>query len=319
MAEPAELSTDPSVLRGRLPATGVWMTAFTGRSAAAVREAAAAVERMGWRAWWGGEAPFNRDVFTGSALALEATSSLVVLTAVANIYARDPMAMKSGALTLGDAYPGRFGLGIGVSHASLVGHRGHAYGKPLQAMRAYLDAMAEAHYVPPPPAEPVPLLLAALRPRMLDLARERSAGSHTYFVGVAHTESAREALGPEPFLAPELMFVLDPDPDSARARVRRALTPYLENFPNYVDNLRRFGYGEGDFRDGGSDRLVDDLVAWGGAEEIGDRVRAHLDAGADHVCLQPLVGSLDRALAQLEELAPELTAISTSGGSSAVR
>jgi probable F420-dependent oxidoreductase len=303
------LSGDPEILRSRLGRTGAWLSAISSERANVTREAAAEIEQLGYGAWWGGEGPRSRDVFANSSLILEATSDLIVTTAVANIYARDPMAMKSGALTLGDAFPGRFQLGIGVSHAPLVDDRGHSYAKPLASMRAYLDAMDAYEYVPPAPEQKVPLLLAALGPKMLELSGDRTCGTHTYFVPVAHTSHARALLGPDPYIAVEQMFVLDTDADRARAVARRAMAPYLENFPNYVNNLRQLGYEEPDFANGGSDRLADALVVSGTVASVVARMAEHLDAGADHVCVQPLAAGLDGSLAQLRELAPALSAL----------
>jgi len=300
------LSADPDLLRERLGRIGAWLSAISSQGAATTGRAAAALEEMGWRAWWGGEGPRSRDVLANSAVILAATTRLAVTTAVANIYARDPMAAKSGALTLGDAFPGRFAFGIGVSHAPLVGSRGHDYGRPLAAMREYLDAMDRAEYVPPAPAEPVPVLLAALRPKMLELAATRTCGTHTYLVPVDHTAAARRQCGSRPYIAPELMVVLEDDPGRARATARRATAPYFDNFPNYVNNLRQFGYEDEDFAGGGSDRLIDALIAWGDVEAVRERVEAHLDAGADHVCVQPLGRDLEGALADLRTLAPTL-------------
>jgi probable F420-dependent oxidoreductase len=308
VAAPVDLSTQPALLRRRLGPAGVWFAAINGERASKVREAASEIEQLGYGAFWGGEGPLSRDVFAASALILEATSSLVVTSAVANIYARDAHAAKSGALTLGDGFPGRFCLGIGVSHAPLVRSRGHDYAKPVAAMRDYVDAIRDADYLPPAPEQPVPLVLAALGPKMLALAGERSAGTHTYFVPVSHTAAAREQLGPDPYIAVELMVLLSDDPIGAARTARRAMRPYLEYFPNYVNNLRRLGYDDVDFRDGGSDRLVADLVASGCTGDIIDRVAEHLDAGADHVCVQPLA-RVDPGLAQLRELAPALQAL----------
>ena len=190
----------------------------------------------------------------------------------------------------------------------MVERRGHAYGKPVAAMRDYLDAMEQATYSPPAPAEPLPLLLAALRPKMLELARERSDGAHPYLVTPRHTARARELLGPDPVLAPEQGFVLETDPARARTLAREHLSVYLK-LPNYVNSWREEGFDEHDVADGGSDRLVDELVVWGDADAIAGRVRAHLEAGADHVCLQPVARDLEVALADLRVLAPHVLSV----------
>jgi probable F420-dependent oxidoreductase len=152
-------------------------------------------------------------------------------------------------------------------------------------MKRYLDAMDAAPYAGPMPSDGVPRVLAALRPRMTELARDRSAGSHPYFVPPEHTAKARDILGAEPFLAPEQAVVLETDATRARERARTHVARYLE-LPNYTNNLLRYGFEEDDIRGAGSDRLVDAIVAWGDEAAIAERVRAHLDAGADHVCIQ---------------------------------
>jgi probable F420-dependent oxidoreductase len=172
-------------------------------------------------------------------------------------------------------------------------------------MRAYLDAMDAAEYRGPPPAEPVPRVLAALRPRMLELARDRAAGAHPYFVPVAHTARARALLGDGPLLAPEQTVLLETNPRHARDKARSFMQNYLR-LPNYVNNLRELGYGDHDFAEGGSDRLVDAIVAWGDENAIAARVRAHHDVGADHVAIQPLAADLATAVTELTALAAVL-------------
>lgn len=291
--------------RRSLGPVGVWLSALGGASAAEARDALIAVEGLGYPAVWIGEGPQNKEALSHAAILLSCTSSIVVATGIANIYARDALATKLGSLALGDAFPGRFVLGIGASHASLVTRRGHEYERPLTAMRSYLDAMDEARYLPPAPTQPVPLVLAALRRRMLELARDRADGAHPYFVPVAHTERARAILGSGPLLAPELMIVLDEQPERARAAARRVARFYLD-LPNYANNLRDFGYEDEDFADGGSDRLIDAIFAWGSQDAIRQRVDEHLAAGADHVAVQPIAPSLGEAVAVLERLAPAL-------------
>jgi len=157
----------------------------------------------------------------------------------------------------------------------------------------------------PAPARPSPLVLAALGPRMLELARDQAAGAHPYFVPPEHTSRARERLGPGPLLAPEQAVVLDTDPERARAIGRQHMAVYLQ-LPNYVNNLRDLGFADPDFADGGSDRLVDAIVAWGDEAAIAARVRAHHDAGADHVAVQAYAPDAAEALGWLERLAPAL-------------
>ncbi len=296
---------DINGLRARLGPVGVWTTMIGEVSARAEQDAAREIEALGFGALWFGESPDNKEALVHASILLQGTSSMTVATGIANIYGRDPLAAQLGANALGEAYGGRFLLGIGVSHAPLVTMRGHEYASPLQTMRAYLEAMDAVTYRPPAPETAVPRVLAALRPRMLELARDRTQGVHPYFVPVAHTERAREILGSEPLLAPEIMVLLDSDETRARAMARETVGRYL-GLPNYVNNLRDLEYTDDDFAGGGSDRLVDDIVAWGGPDALRERVDAHLRAGADHVAVQPLGRDLQTQLADLRVLAPVL-------------
>jgi probable F420-dependent oxidoreductase len=175
-------------------------------------------------------------------------------------------------------------------------------------MSNYLDAIEKHTYTGPAPEHPSPIVLAALRPRMLELARERTAGAHPYFVPPAHTAKAREVLGLEPLLAPEQVVVLETDPSRAREIGRRHMASYLK-LPNYLNNLRTLGFDDADFADGGSEQLVDAIVAWGDEEAIAGRVREHHEAGADHVAVQAYADDAGASLAQLERLAPALIAL----------
>jgi probable F420-dependent oxidoreductase len=244
----------------------------------------------------------TKEAFTQAATLLSWTKRAVVATGILNIYAHDPMAAANGARTLADAYPGRFLLGLGVSHAPSVAERGHDYTRPLATMRSYLDAMDAALYRAPEPAEPAPCVLAALGPRMLELAAERTRGAHPYFTPPEHTAVAREVMGAGPLLAPEQAFTLETDPAAAREAGREHMGYYLR-LDNYRQNLLRLGFGEDDFEGGGSDRLADAIVAWGDADAVRDRVRAHLDAGADHVCVQAIGAD---PLDELRRVAPAL-------------
>jgi len=264
---------------------GVWSFALQRLAAAGERTIAQQLERLGFPAIWIPESLGSKDVFAHSAILLSATERAIVAPGIANIYARDPMAMANGARALGEAYPGRFVLGIGVSHAPSVGTRGGTYGKPVETMRRYLDGMAAAQYGAPEPEPPVPLVLAALGPRMLELAAERADGAHPYFVPVEHTPGARGRLGPEPFLGVEQTGVLTTDRD-AGLRIARAFTRNYLGLENYANNLRRLGWSDADLAGDGSERLVDAVVAIGDVDTIVRRVRDHLDAGADHVCVQ---------------------------------
>jgi probable F420-dependent oxidoreductase len=211
-----------------------------------------------------------------------------VATGIANIYARDPVSTAAGQNTLAEAYPGRFLLGLGVSHVPLVEQlRGHIYGKPIASMRAYLDGMDRAPYRAVPPSIKPSRVLAALGPQMLRLAAERADGAHSYFVPPEHTARAREILGGDRILAVEQAVVLETDAAKAREIARAHTVRYLA-LPNYVNNLRRLGFADTDLTDSGSDRLVDAIVGWGDLAAIIDRIRAHQSAGADHVCIQVL-------------------------------
>ena len=289
--------------RRRLGRVGVWGLGL--RSANDERGAVAEIERLGYGAVWFGEGAANKEAFVHAAILLAATSRMVVATGIANIYARDATAMNNAAQALGDAYPGRFLLGMGVSHQPMVQTRGHVYQSPVTTMRAYLDAMEQVKYTPPPPAEPVTKVIAALRPRMLELARDRTDGAHPYLVTPEHTARARRVLGEGSLLLPEQAVIVETDPARARAAGRQHLTPYLR-MTNYVNNFREMGFGDTDFADGGSNHLVDALVAWGDVNAVAARVREHHAAGADHVAIQAITSDPDRALDDLRALAPVL-------------
>jgi probable F420-dependent oxidoreductase len=269
----------------RLDTVGVWTFDVERLPASAAREYARTVESLGFPALWIPESLGSKEAFAHASLLLSATTKLVVATGIANIWARDPIAMANGARTLVDAYPDRFLLGVGVSHAPVVKTRGQSYTRPLEYMRRYLDAMDAAPYVGP--AVDVPRVVAALGPQMLRLSAERSLGAHPYFVPVEHTTVAREELGGGPLLAVEQAAVLSDDAATGRATARRHMKRYLD-LDNYANNLRRLGWTDADIANGGSDALVDAVVAWGDAAAIGRRVDEHRRRGADHVALQIL-------------------------------
>jgi probable F420-dependent oxidoreductase len=288
----------------RLGRIGVWLGPLARIAWARERDAVQQLEAAGYGAFWPGEGNGTKEIFAHCALLLGATERAVVAPGIANIYARDPLAAASGANTLAEAFPGRFVLGLGVSHKPSVEQRGAVYDRPIAAMRGYLDALDGVPFVSAPPAEAAPVVLAALGPKMLDLARERTFGAHPYFVPPEHTALARERLGAGKLLAPEQAVLLVSDPSEARRQAREHVRVYLQ-LPNYVNNLRRLGFGDEDVSGDGSDRLVDAIVAWGSHEQVRARVVEHLDAGADHVCVQALG---PKALDQLLELAPALLA-----------
>ncbi|MFG2893072.1 LLM class F420-dependent oxidoreductase [Streptomyces sp. NPDC048248] len=295
-------------LAARLGRVGVWHAGLGRVTAEVAREAAAEIEGLGYGALWFGEGRATKEALTHAGLLLAATRRMVVATGIANIWGRDATAMNAAANTLAEAYPGRFVLGLGASHAPQVDQRGHVYAKPLAAMRSYLEGMDATEYDAPLPDGPPPRVLAALGPKMLELSGKRAAGAHTYFVTPEHTAQAREVLGSGPLLAPEQAVLLETDPAAARALAREHHTRFYLTLPNYVNSLRRLGFGDEDFAGGGSDRLVDAVVAWGDVEAIQRRVRQHHAAGADHVAIQPLSPPGDLGLSQLRELAPVLTA-----------
>lgn len=272
-------------LAQRLGRVGIWSFALQRLAATEEMVAASQYEVDGYETIWIPESLGSKDVMAHAALLLGGTKNALFASGIANIHARDPMAMAGGAKALGDAYPDRFVLGIGVSHAPSVETRGGDYGNPIQRMTAYLDGMQSAVYAAPDPDPPVPLVLAALGPQMLRLAADRADGAHPYFVPLEHTAFARQSLGPEPCLAVETTAVLTTDRD-AGLRIARAFAKNYLSLPNYVNNLRRMGWSDSDVAAEGSDRLIDAVVCVGDADAIVARVEAHLDAGADHVCLQ---------------------------------
>ena len=284
----------------------MWNFALQRLSAADEGAAIRELERLGFPTVWIPESLGSKEVFAHSSILLGASERAIVAPGIASIYARDPMAMANGARALAEAYPGRFVLGIGVSHAPSVTMRGGSYGKPVETMAAYLDGMAAAAYAGPDSGEPVPLVLAALGPRMLELAAERTDGAHPYFVPIEHTPVARAAVGAEACLAVEQTAVLSTSADDAR-RIGRAFAKHYLALPNYANNLRRLGWSDEDIANEGSDRLIDAVIAWGDIDAIVARVKAHLDGGADHVCVQLRAeSSADPALAGYAELASAL-------------
>ena len=268
---------------GRL---GVWAS-IDGMTAAAAADFAGRVEGWGYGALWVPESR-GRNVLVISSWLLASTKTLTVATGIANIYARDPQATASGQLALAEQSGGRFLLGLGVSHVPLVeGLRGHRYGKPVETMRDYVEAMRRASYAAPRPAEAPKTVIAALGPGMLALAGSHTDGAHPYLVTPAHTKEARHLLGPDNLLCPEQTVLGETDPARARRIGRAWLGRYLE-MTNYRNNLLRLGFGTPDFTGGGSDRLVDAMIAWGDTAGIRRRIDEHWAAGADHVCIQAL-------------------------------
>ncbi len=275
---------------GRL---GVWSAALRTLEPAAAASAAAELEGLGYTALWfpgGSRQGFAQQV---SAM-LQATQRVAVASGIVSIWTHPAADVTADFWRFEARHHDRFLLGLGISHQHVVERAGLEYRQPLARLRSYL-AELDAQPQPVPPERRV---LASLGPRSLHLAREHAWGTHPYFVPVAHTRLAREALGPNKLVAPELMVVLDNDATTARAIAREHMATYLAA-PNYATTLLRLGYSTQDLGHGGSDRIVDDIVAWGDPERILERVQEHQRAGADHVCVQVL--NSDRRAPALDE------------------
>src|SRR6266852_673944 len=266
---------------------GIWFF-LDAMTAAESVEFARKAEKLGYGAMWIPEA-VGREPFAHSAYLAAQTERIVFATGIANIWARDPITMSAASKTVADVSGGRFLLGIGVSHKPLVANlRGHSYDKPYSYMKEYLPKMKSALYRAPEPKEEVPIVIAALHPKMLALSAAQTRGTHTYFVPPEHTAKARAQIGPEPWICAAQAVILERDATKARAAARQYMKTYVPRLPNYTNNLKALGYPDGDFANGCSDRLVDDIVAWGSEEKICDRIEAHLKAGATHVCILPI-------------------------------
>jgi probable F420-dependent oxidoreductase len=253
---------------------GVW-TSYRRIGLENAGEAARLVEELGYGTFWLGSSPRLPDVRP----LLQATERIVVATGIVNIWQYDPAELAREQAVLAQEFPGRLLLGIGIGHPEATSD----YRRPLTAMRRFLDGLADV------PADA--LCVAALGPKMVDLAGERTLGTHPYFTPVEHTAFARERLGPGKLVAPELACVVDAGVEPAREYAQLYL-----GLTNYTSNLRRFGFDDEDFADGGSQRLLDAVVPQGTADEVASAARAHLEAGADHVCLQPVgVSGIPRA------------------------
>jgi len=260
-----------------LGGTGIWSHYLRHEEPAVITEAAVELEALGYSAIWIPD--IGGDVFGALDHLLDSTSTMTIATGILNVWMHTAEETASWWKGLDPARQARVLLGIGVSHGPIVGER---YGTPMATITGYLDEL-DAHGLPADAR-----CIAALGPKMLDLARDRSTGAHPYLVTPEHTALARQALGPDGLLAVEQGVVLGTDPDITRMVARTNLAGYLE-LPNYVNNWRRLGFTEDDFAGGGSDRLVDAVVAWGDADTIAARLQEHRDAGADHVCIQTLV------------------------------
>jgi probable F420-dependent oxidoreductase len=271
-----------------LSGLGIWTAQFDFQPAAVVREVAQELEALGYTSLWVGE-NIGREPIAHTGILLAATQRLTVATAVANLWARDPLSTAAAHHTLSEAYPGRFILGLGVSHRTLVNDtRGLNYSHPVRTTRDYLSAMdGLVNKYRAVRAADTTRLVGALGPRMLRLAATHADGAHTYLVPPEHTATARHILGPEKLLVPEQAVVLERDKTRAYDIARRHLRRYLP-LPNYADNLRRLGFNDDDLDDNGSNRLIDALIVWGDETRIAERINQHHQAGADHVCIQVL-------------------------------
>jgi probable F420-dependent oxidoreductase len=289
---------------------GVWSGALAVAPASEARQAVREIEELGYDTLWYPEGLGTRESLTNGAVLLGATERIRVASGITNIWGRDAVSAANAARVLTDAFDDRFLLGLGVSHPRQVDSRGHRYAKPVARMSAYLDAMDADPFESPEtkePRPPVPRVIAALRPAMLRLATAKALGAHTFLVPVEHTRRARELLGPEALLIAEQKVVLADDGAAARARARAALSWYLDT-PNYVANLRWLGFSDDDVAGGGSDTLVEALVAAGDEQAIRTRVQEHLDAGATQVAIHALEDDDPFGRTTLRRLAPLLLA-----------
>jgi probable F420-dependent oxidoreductase len=293
-----------SAVIDKLATTGVWF--FTDMlTTEQSRETAARIESLGYSALWVPDT-LGRDPFVNAATLLDATDELIVATGIASIHMRHPGMMKQGAHSLAELSGGRFVLGLGVSHAPLVeGLRKLEYSKPLSTMRTYVEGLKGSMYKSVAPAEEPPMVLAALGPKMLELAATETHGAHPYWTTPEHTAAARRIMGPDAWLCVEQKCVLTTDADVARAKASEQLAFYIE-LPNYRNNWLRLGFTEDEIS-GHAPRFLDAVVAWGDLDAIKTRIQEHYDAGATHVCVQSVhpsekFGTIDWDL--LEALAP---------------
>ncbi|HTR86103.1 MAG TPA: TIGR03620 family F420-dependent LLM class oxidoreductase [Reyranella sp.] len=241
------------------------------------------VEKHGYSAFWYPESRGYESMSLASYM-LAKSEKLVIGSSIANIYARDPYTSRRAMVSMNDLYANRFILGLGVSHIPMVeGLRGHRYDKPVSTMRTYLEALHKDM----PTGAHMPVVVAALGPKMLELSGQKSMGAVPYNVTPKHTAMAKKILGPNKILAVEQKVTIETDPAKARALGRKELSRYMV-LPNYRNNWLREGFSEADLKDGGSDKFIDAMCLWGDANTVKKGLRAHFDAGATHVCLQPV-------------------------------
>jgi probable F420-dependent oxidoreductase len=271
---------------GRL---GVWY-AFDKLQPHEIPRFVKTVEALGYDTLWYPEA-LGFESLSVAGFALGQTTRLKLGSSIANIYARDAFTARQGLYTLRSLYGDRFILGLGVSHVPMVEKlRGHTYEKPVPAMRRYLDGITKDQ----PGAETWPIAIAALGPLMLKLAAEKTRGALPYNVTPEHTRQAKAILGPSKWLAVEQKVCVEPDPARARALARKELVRYML-LANYRNNWLRIGFTEADLENGGSDRFIDAMVSWGDAATVKAKLRAHFEAGATHLCVQPVHEAGDTA------------------------
>ena len=265
---------------------GVWY--FTDALAADdAANCAKRIEQLGFNTLWIPET-VGRNPFVHAAWLLANTDSLNIATGIANIYHREPGVTLAAQHTLAEQSGNRFLLGLGVSHKPLVeGVRGLTYGKPVSTMRSYLEKMKASPYSAPKSSEQPKTVIAALGPKMLALAASHADGAHPYFTSPTHTKMARQTMGPDAWLCVEQKVILESDENVARTAARRAASMY-QGLPNYRNNWLRMGLSEADINGAGSDKFIDATFAWGDMSAIEKRINEHLDAGANHVCIQPI-------------------------------
>ncbi|GAB3712578.1 TIGR03620 family F420-dependent LLM class oxidoreductase [Amycolatopsis oliviviridis] len=293
--------------RDRLGPVGVWLPlAPLASPPDAELRAMRRLEELGYRTVWGGEGPGGRELFAHSAIALASTDRVVIGTGIANMWSRPAYTTQSGGRTLAHAFPGRFVLGVGIGHPSQAAKAGSDY-RPLKQTREYLAAMSAAEAEFPSPV-PFPTILAAVGPKMLELARDLTDGAHPFAQPFEHTPYSREILGEDKLLVPTHSVLLG-DREEARADVAKNIGLMKRyGIPHYFNGWKRLGYTDADI-DGVSDRLVDGLTAWGDEERIAGRIKELVDAGADTVLVSPVGDDLDTMVTHLERLAPSLTEV----------
>jgi len=285
----------------KTPGVFCFLDAMTGEQTG---QFARKVERLGYSSIWFAEL-FGREIFTHASYLLSSTDKLIVAAAVAVAQKREPVTTVGAANTLAELFEGRFILGLGVSHRELQAMRGLGYEKPYTYMRDYLAKMKAAEYQAPKPKQAPPVVLGALLPKMTQLAISETQGTHTYFVPPEHTAKTRAAIGKDKWICAAQAVYLETDPAQARAAARKYMSFYL-TLRTYSKHLGPMGFGPDDIANGGSDRLVDAIVAWGTEDKIRERIDAHYKAGATHVCILPITsdGSMRPDELTLEALAP---------------